>query len=168
MALIECIPDENDRTFTSGPGSWEGDFTWRGDVLSGHQGYIQVTIPSPETSKTISLAYPAIKPVPGKTHLLGSKACKIEYDYGPNLLELEITDGVYSFTTQCDLPSGPLFWDSCNYGVDIPPDWIQENTILNVTINRIHADPADIALDDFTLYYETIARPQYLPIMGIG
>jgi len=168
MALIECIPDENNRTFTTGPGDWAGDFVWYGDVLSGRQGYIRVTIPSPETTKTISLAYPAIKPVPGKIHLLGSQACKIIYDFGPNLIELLLTDGVYSFVGKCSLPSGPLIWDGCGTGFDIPKDWNVENTVLEITINRIHADPADIALDDFTLYYETIARPQYLPVMGVG
>lgn len=166
--MTERIQPENNRTFTTGKGDWAGDLVWHGDTFLGHQGYISVICEPTPATKTISLKYPAIKPIPTKSnwpdwkvHVIGSTG------NGWNL-GMKLTDGIYSYeNTVQHFFSGPV-WLGEGVGGDLPSDWNINNSELSLTISLISDLSGEIAFDDFSLIVLLPTKIQYLPLVGVG
>jgi len=165
--MPETIPLQNDRTFTTGSGNWTGDFTWDEGTLSGKQGNIRILLPPGPTTKTISLAYPAIKPKPGQLHVLRYKTYILTSGFGWPRVDSLLTDGSLSITDSFTPPSGPGFWDSWYVNADIPAAWDQASSLLQLTINNLYILDEELALDEFSLIWTPTARIDHLPMMGV-
>lgn len=165
--MSERIQPENNRTFTTGSGDWVGDLIWHGDTYEGHQGYISVPVEGTATPKTISLQYPAIKPVPGKDFTLRTYPHYLEYAGSGFTLGWQITDGVYTFSQHLEHFFDGFPWDQIAIVDTMPNDWTPESTTLSLTIGVIEDAPAELVFDHFSFETEAPARTDHLPLMGV-
>jgi hypothetical protein len=165
MPEIQCIPDDEDRLFYTTLGNWTGEAEFQ-TFIDGLVTCACFVLDPGETQKTEQLAYPNIKPQPGKKHTFvfcGAKAgddqpCNIHYN---------LTDGNYSF--QGDLPFEPSN-DPNVYQttIDIPQDFNPNAASLIMTGSQeVGTFINFIAFKNVYLTYTT-QRPQCLPIMGVG
>ena len=165
--MSERIQPENNREFTTGPGDWAGDFVWHPETLDGRQGFIAFHLPAGGAVKNMSLAYPHINPVLNKQNGFGAAILALAEVDDYALYSWLITDGVYFNWGQTDRGVEHPSWMGIGISYDVPSDWIIQNTILNVSAYVPSGKAAIVAFDAFHLFVE-IAKPQYLPLMGIG
>ena len=165
--MSERIQPENNRTFTAGPGTWAGPLVWEGSVYDGRQGHIYLDIDTFPSTKSISLAYPAIKPIPDQDNDLSFWIAELASTGNDIEIDFEITDGVYTFGPYHSTMVGLLTWTPFAEPLALPSDWDTINTILKISISSTVGALGKVAFDDFSLSAPA-PKPQYLPILGIG
>jgi len=165
--MSERIQPENNREFTTGPGDWTGDFVWHPETLEDRQGFIAFHLPEGGAVKNMSLAYPHIKPVPNKWNDFKGAILALAETNDYALYSWLITDGVYSNWEKTDFGVQHPWWIGFGMGIDVPSDWDVENTVLNISAYVPSGKAAIVAFDAFHLSVE-MAKPQYLPLVGVG
>lgn len=163
----ERITPLNNRQFTTGKGDWVGDLVWHPEVISLHQGFIAVTVPSGGEIKIISLSYPHVKPVTNKYNDFGGQALALAGPSGYLRYGWLISDGVYTDWGQSNLLVGAPIWFGFGAGYDVPLDWQTKNTTIQLFIDVPDGGEATVAFDGFSMFGIS-KNIQYLPIMGIG
>lgn len=161
----ERIPQKIDRDFETSSGNWQGDQVWTPETFDLHTAFIIVESPGPGDIKQTLLAYPYIKPVPGKENGFSFAVGSKNPDPDGTHVRWSLSDGVYTFgETEMNF-TAPEFRADVGDAFDIPVDWIVEDTQLIIQAVPIN-NAGDICIDDVSL--KAKGKIQHLPIMGIG
>lgn len=167
MIVHQAIIEDIDRMFTDSLGNWTGDGVWEDFIPGWAFGVASLILAAHETDETMALEYPHINITPGKAYRLhfGSLAITIDVSI---TLRWQITDGTYFFSGEQEYPLGFSPMDIDEF-IDIPDDFNPEIATLEITAHEEdHENTNKLCTKFYSLTYETIAKVQYLPIMGVG
>ncbi len=167
MVLHQAIIEEIDREFTDSLGHWTGDAVWEADVPATGYGVASLIMAAGETDKEMQLAYPALNPGANYTQRLRIQANVIPG--GPTItLGWQLTDGVYTFSGTQDI----IYWPNpteVDAYIDLPADFDPATAILTVSAHmEEQVEEHKLAIPFVDMTWETLAKIQYLPIMGVG
>jgi len=177
---VECIQDEESRLFLTSIGGWTGAIAWTALAWAGEGGAGKIIVPSNGGTVTVQLPWPAI--IVGVTIPpwdVATVVCAVAIGFDPPATELtmqvEITDGNYSYKSPPYTSYSPQYWESPGAFGNIEYDWSVEGTTLKVKLSNPTADEVTAYIDSAN-FFETYppepplppGRVDYLPIMGIG
>lgn len=168
MPQVELIPSIEDREFPTSRGNWIGDLSWHGDTWYGRKGYVSVKQPPSPLEIEISLAYPYVRPAPKELNtLIFNYCCFVQSNSGWKM-KYGITDGVYDFSFTFSFTLGVFEWLPRAISPWIPSDWNLPASKIYIITSLNTLDFGELAFDGFTLFYIKKARPDHLPVMGVG
>lgn len=128
-------------------------------------GYDEIELLVGEEKSFLYLAYPMVRPLPGKLNTFSLDIIEVEGIPSGIMVGWEFTDGVYSLTYDDEwLTRYPdiTYKESVH---DFPSDWNIEFTNLTLYFSHEPTEGGRIGLIIFDLFWGKI---QYLPIMGMG
>ena len=167
MPSIQTIIDQEDRGFPASLGHWAGDAIWEPNPTPTPYGFAVFHMEPGDTTKEILLEYPNLKIEPGKNHRFVLTLFTNEPDFNMTI-SAEITDGNYTFPGS-QIVTPPPYITSLDFSFDAPSDFIKEQSKITVRVNQeIQTEEGIMYTTFYTCTWETIAKPQYLPLMGVG
>lgn len=167
MPTHQAIIDEEDRNFNSSLGNWTGDAVWEVYVPATGYGVASLILAAGETDKEMQLAYPALQPGANYTQLLRIDGNVIPG--GPTIvMNWQLTDGVYTFSGTQDF----IYWpnpQTLGAFIDLPSDFDPGTAVLTISAHMEEQEEEyRLAIPYVSMTWETLAKVQYLPIVGVG
>jgi hypothetical protein len=168
MPQKECIPDLNDREFPSSIGHWQGDITWEPGPIKERFGLISCFLPANISKKPFWLKYQYIKIPKNTTIVVKFKAVAVFDPPTGVSIQWFLKDPTHKF-----LPYWDTAWMIGEWGQYLsyfltPSDWDEEEGELLYENTNPWAYDGFIYYDEFSALYQSTAKIQYLPIMGVG
>jgi hypothetical protein len=166
--MIEAIIDQEDRELTSSLGNWTGDATWNGGPIHGYFGLMEFVCDPGGPEKTEQLTYSNIRLPKNTSFTLDITTGKDLTVDGLPTLALTLDDGA-GHTIDLTPIIEPIYdFQHTYYGFDTPPEWVKEGSTLVITASFPDAAEGSEFIIYFSVQYESLARPQYLPLVGVG
>lgn len=167
MPKNQAIVDEEDREFNTSLGNWTGDAVWEWYVPATGYGVASLIMAAGETDKEMQLEYPALQPGANYTQRLRIQANVIPK--GPTItLGWQLTDGVHTFSGAEDVIYYPNPSEIEAY-IDLPADFNPESALFTISAHMEEQEEEHkLAIPYVSMTWETVAKVQYLPIMGVG
>lgn len=166
MPTHQVIIDENDRDFHDDIGNWTGDAVWQYSDTSLTNGVATLTLNPDETEKEMILSYPHIRPQPGYQHRLTIKSNT--KNPGEDLtLTWTLTDGTHTYAGD-NLITWSLTPTDIDELMDVDTAFDTESAVLTITATKeVTILDAALYTDFYSLIWETTAKPDHLPLMGV-
>ncbi len=128
---------------------------------------IDVYIEEPDYQFSYEILYPEIYTHPGVKHTIVFSIAKTSGGNAVVTSQGILTDGNYVFTITIPNLSALEDWHSVELKINIPDDWIVEETGLTFTCQSEEEEDSVITIKDLD-FFAFWGGIQYLPIMGIG
>ena len=166
--MPELIVSEEDRKFNSSIGNWTGDIEWNPGPVCQENGLCQINVPSATPGKKAQLSYPNVVIPPGKEIYFGILNVHAPLTNQSGLFYLTITDGNYTYTSPLliqGIDCTPI-WEAILYTT--PGDWDKTQSQIIVTAEPYPANDMVLLFGEASAYWWPPAKPDYLPLMGVG
>lgn len=167
MPLKNYILNQEDREFTTSIGHWQGDCIWDPGPFFGHSGFLSLPGNFEGFSNECFLYYPYVKipPDSGLSFLISYKNNPEIQPWGNAWVYL--CDGINVVAPWAGAEGPPPPWINLSLVFITPPNWNMLSGYIWIRLNQVSPLPAFLYLDDISMPYISIQRPDHLPLMGV-
>lgn len=168
MPHKEAIPDVEDRELNSSIGHWQGDIIWETGPIKERSGLIDCFLPASVSKKPFSLKYPYIKMPKSTTIIVRFKGTTVFVPPIGVSIQWFLKDPTHKFLPYWDTAWMIGEWAQYLSYFSTPSDWDENNGELLYENTNPWAYGGHIYYDEFSAQYPSIAKIQYLPVVGVG